>query len=75
LPEEFGGQNGSNLAMARIREYLASKGLGLHNDLQNETSIVGNLMTPMMLRDFGTADQQSAGWSRYCRVTWVGASA
>ena len=59
LPEEFGGQNGSNLAMARIREYLASKGLGLHNDLQNETSIVGNLMTPMMLRDFGTADQQS----------------
>ena len=24
LPEEFGGQNGSDLAMARIREYLAS---------------------------------------------------
>ena len=45
--------------MARIREYLASKGLGLHNDLQNETSIVGNLMTPMMLRDFGTVEQQS----------------
>ena len=59
LPEEFGGQNGSNLAMARIREYLASKGLGLHNDLQNETSIVGNLMTPMMVRDFGTADQKA----------------
>ena len=38
-------QNGSNLAMARIQEYLASKGLGLRNDLQNETSIVGNLMT------------------------------
>ncbi len=44
--------------MARIREHLASKGLGLHNDLQNESSIVGNLMTPMMLRDFGTADQK-----------------
>ena len=29
LPEEFGGQNGSNLAMARIREYLAQKGLCL----------------------------------------------
>jgi acyl-CoA dehydrogenase len=45
--------------MARIREYLAQKGLGLHNDLQNESSIVGNLMTPLMLRDFGTSAQQS----------------
>src|SRR5205809_887089 len=35
LPKEYGGQNGSNLAMAIIREYLANKGLGLHNDLQN----------------------------------------
>ena len=59
LPEAFGGQNGTNLAMARIREYLAQKGLGLHNDLQNESSIVGNLMTPLMLRDFGTSTQQS----------------
>jgi acyl-CoA dehydrogenase len=29
--------------MAIIREHLAHKGLGLHNDLQNENSIVGNL--------------------------------
>src|SRR5687767_6710668 len=36
LPKEFGGKDGSNLAMAIIREHLASKGLGLHNDLQNE---------------------------------------
>ena len=43
LPEEFGGSNGSNLDMAVIREHLAAKGLGLHNDLQNESSIVGNL--------------------------------
>ena len=28
--------------MAIIREHLAHKGLGLHNDLQNESSIVGN---------------------------------
>jgi len=42
LPEEYGGKNGSNLAMAIIREHLAAKGLGLHNDLQNENSIVGN---------------------------------
>jgi alkylation response protein AidB-like acyl-CoA dehydrogenase len=42
LPRDLGGQDGSNLAMAIIREHLAAKGLGLHNDLQNESSIVGN---------------------------------
>src|ERR1051326_8361122 len=35
LPREYGGKDGSNLAMAVIREHLAAKGLGLHNDLQN----------------------------------------
>ena len=58
LPTEFGGQNGSNLAMAIIREHLAAKGLGLHNDLQNESSIVGNAPVALMLRDFGTARQK-----------------
>ena len=41
-PKEMGGQGGTNLAMAVIREHLAAKGLGLFNDLQNEHSIVGN---------------------------------
>jgi acyl-CoA dehydrogenase len=58
LPVEFGGQNGSNLAMAVIREHFAAKGLGLHNDLQNEHSIVGNMPIVLMLRDFGTPEQQ-----------------
>jgi acyl-CoA dehydrogenase len=58
LPEEFGGRNGSNLWMAVIREHLAAKGLGLHNDLQNEHSIVGNFPTLLMFRDFGSAAQQ-----------------
>ncbi len=58
LPKEFGGKDGTNLAMAIIREHLAAKGLGLHNDLQNESSIVGNLPTALMLRDFGTAEQK-----------------
>ena len=31
-----------NLAMAIVREHLAARGSGLHNDLQNESSIVGN---------------------------------
>src|SRR5690606_8465618 len=42
LPRALGGQDGTNLAMAIIREHLAARGLGLHNDLQNESSIVGN---------------------------------
>src|SRR6201990_3376904 len=58
LPEEYGGKNIGNLAMAIIREHLAAKGLGLHNDLQNESSIVGNLPTVLMFRDFGTKDQR-----------------
>jgi acyl-CoA dehydrogenase len=58
LPKEYGGKDGTNLAMAVIREYLAAKGLGLHNDLQNEASIVGNLPTVLMFRDFGNDKQK-----------------
>ncbi|MFM8562267.1 MAG: acyl-CoA dehydrogenase family protein [Acidimicrobiia bacterium] len=61
LPPEFGGRNASNLEMAIIREHLAAKGLGLHNDLQNESSIVGNFPTVLMMRDFGT-DEQKSEW-------------
>ncbi len=59
LPKEFGGQDGTNLAMAIIREHLAKKGLGLHNDLQNEHSIVGNMPGVLMLRDFGAEEQKA----------------
>jgi len=59
LPRELGGQGGSNLAMAIIREHLAAKGLGLHNDLQNESSIVGNFPVVHMLAEFGTPEQKS----------------
>lgn len=58
LPAAFGGKDGSNLAMAVIREHLAAKGLGLHNDLQNEHSIVANNPFVLILRDFGTPAQQ-----------------
>jgi acyl-CoA dehydrogenase len=59
LPAEFGGRDASNLEMAIIREHLATKGLGLHNDLQNESSVVGNFPTVLMMRDFGTPEQVS----------------
>ncbi|WP_448581547.1 acyl-CoA dehydrogenase family protein [Thermaurantiacus sp.] len=59
MPREYGGKDGSNLWMAVIREHLAAKGLGLHNDLQNEHSIVGNNPFILMFRDFGTPAQQA----------------
>ncbi len=57
LPPEFGGAGAGNLAMAIVREHLAAKGLGLHNDLQGENSIVGNLPIVLMFKDFGTQEQ------------------
>ena len=59
LPKSLGGQDGSNLAMAVIREHLAAKGLGLHNDLQNESSIVGNFPQVGMFERFGTPEQRA----------------
>jgi len=58
LPEALGGRGGSNLAMAVVREHLAAKGLGLHNDLQNESSIVGNFPGVHMMLAFGSDDQK-----------------
>jgi len=58
LPKEFGGRDGTNLGMAIIREHLARKGLGLHNDLQNESSIVGNFPTFWMFYHHGTEQQK-----------------
>src|SRR5271156_1853826 len=56
-PVEWGGKGGSNLAMAIIREHLAAKGLGLHNDLQTEHSIVGNNPFIIMFKEFATEAQ------------------
>src|SRR3982750_1382914 len=58
LPREYGGHGGSNLWLAVIREHLASQGLGLHNDLQNEHSVVGNFPFIVMMRDFGSPAQK-----------------
>jgi len=61
LPKEMGGKAGGNLAMAVIREHLAAKGLGLHNDLQNEHSIVGNSVGALLMWHYGT-DEQKKEW-------------
>jgi acyl-CoA dehydrogenase len=61
FPAEYGGKDGTNLGMAVIREHLARKGLGLHNDLQNEHSIVGNNVGLLLMLAHGT-EQQKADW-------------
>ena len=61
FPAEYGGRDGTNLGMAVIREHFASKGLGLHNDLQNEHSIVGNNVGLLLMIEYGT-DAQKAEW-------------
>ena len=60
-PKEYGGQDGTNLGMAVIREHLAAKGLGLHNDLQNEHSIVGNNVGLLLMLNYGS-DKHRAEW-------------
>ena len=57
-PKKYGGKDGANLWMAVIRDRFAAKGLGLHNDLQNEHSIVGNFPFVAMFEHFGTEEQQ-----------------
>lgn len=63
LPSSLGGRDGTNVDMAVIREHLAHKGLGLHNDLQDESSIVGNFPQVVMMERFGT-DEQRRDWSQ-----------
>ena len=58
LPKGIWRKEWFKSSMAIIREHLAQKGLGLHNDLQNENSIVGNFPQVLMFRDFGTEKQK-----------------
>ena len=73
-PKQYGGKDGSNLWMAVIRDRFAAMGLGLHNDLQNEHSIVGNFPFVAMFEHFGTAAQQEefilGGFARQRRVAF-----
>jgi acyl-CoA dehydrogenase len=60
FPRAVGGREGTNLGMAVIREHLASQGLGLHNDLQNEHSVVGNNVALLLMLEYGTPAQKLA---------------
>jgi alkylation response protein AidB-like acyl-CoA dehydrogenase len=58
LPAELGGNDGTNLEMAIIREHLANKPLGLHSDLQTESSCVGNFPIVIVLHALGSPEQK-----------------
>ncbi len=71
FPAEYGGRDGSNLGMAIIREHMAAKGLGLHNDLQNEHSVVGNSVGLLLMLEYGT-EEQKAEWLEGMRNARMG---
>jgi len=58
LPAELGGRGASNLDMAIVREHLNRRPIGLHNDPQSESSIVGNFPVVLLLHEFGTPAQR-----------------
>ncbi|MDA0160334.1 acyl-CoA dehydrogenase family protein [Solirubrobacter ginsenosidimutans] len=58
LPKAMGGSGGTNLGMAVIRDHLAARGLGLANELQSESAVVGNLVFPLIFDAFGTPEQK-----------------
>ncbi|MGW0040013.1 acyl-CoA dehydrogenase family protein [Gordonia sp. NPDC003376] len=58
LPAELGGHDATSHEMSVIREHLAHRGLGLHNDLQDESSVVGNFPSLHLVWRFGTDEQK-----------------
>lgn len=65
LPAALGGQDGTNVAMAAIREHLAHRGPGLHAELGHEASVVANLPLALVLHEYGTPEQQDAYLERH----------
>mgnify|MGYP001434282157 CR=1 FL=1 len=72
LPRSCGGGAASNLTIAAAREHLAARGLGLHNDLQDENSIVGNFPIVPIIADYGTPEQKAAYLPKMIEGKWTG---
>jgi len=70
-PKDLGGKEGSQLWLAVIREHLAAKGLGLHNDLQNEHSIVSNNPFVVMFKTFATPEQYARDGAKLLNQTMI----
>jgi acyl-CoA dehydrogenase len=58
LPAALGGQDGTNVAMAVIREALTRRGPGLHAELSHEASMVANAPLALVLHEYGTPEQK-----------------
>ena len=58
LPKALGGQDGSNLAMAVIREHLLTRGSGAHFPHADEASVIANLPLALVLHEYGTGEQR-----------------
>jgi acyl-CoA dehydrogenase len=58
FPAALGGNDGTNLAMAVIREHLAMRGPGLHAELSHEASVVANEPLALVLHEYGTDEQK-----------------
>ncbi|EWT07786.1 acyl-CoA dehydrogenase [Intrasporangium chromatireducens Q5-1] len=58
LPATMGGQAGTNVAMAFVREHLLTRGSGLHFPHSDEASVVANLPIALVLDEFGTPEQR-----------------
>jgi acyl-CoA dehydrogenase len=72
LPAELGGSDGTNLDMAIVREHLANKPLGLHSDLQTESSCVGNFPIVIVLHALGSPEQKELIDRLLCNEVAVG---
>lgn len=59
LPAALGGQDGTNVAMAHIREHLLTRGSGLHFPHADEASVVANLPIALVLHAYGTPEQKT----------------
>jgi acyl-CoA dehydrogenase len=58
LPSDVGGKDASQLLLAAIREKLAIIGVGLHNPLDKEISVVANNPLALLIHKYGSADQR-----------------
>jgi acyl-CoA dehydrogenase len=57
LPKELGGQDGSNVGMAMIREHLYGRGPGLHI-AEDSGGVVGNFPQALVIYHYGSPEQK-----------------
>ena len=58
LPKEVGGSEMSNLGVVVIREHLSARGLGLHGNLPDESSIVPSMPMVHIMHAYGSPQQK-----------------